>query len=245
MKLPLRITLQRRRLFVPAIFEQNVLATVAIDIAEAQTVRKPLILVLLRRNAVENPFLLRMPGIRSGITQIIAGNANQHRLPVSQEIAENGRFVVRRVNNRMTLPKALLVLRVLVPKRLLTGEPDDDDVRPAVAVDVRGKGEEILRVSIVDTKPALESGDCGHFPPLVGGAEGLLGRAVGVAGFEIRPFIPERAGDDVHVAIVVEISEIRALAPKLIRQLYFAEGGQALLRPGQGNPNRKRRKGDG
>ena len=38
---------------------------------------------------------------------------------------------------------ALLVLRVLKPPRFLAGKTDDDDVRPAVAVDVTGESKEV------------------------------------------------------------------------------------------------------
>ena len=41
---------------------------------------------------------------------------------------------------------------------------------------------------------------------------------------EIGAFIPERAGDDVHFAVVIEVAEVCAFAPELVGELDFLEG---------------------
>ena len=43
---------------------------------------------------------------------------------------------------------------------------------------------------------------------------------------------------------MVEIREIRAFAPELVRQLDFVKGGNIFLRAGQGGRDCKRREGD-
>ena len=51
-----------------------------------------------------------------------------------------------------------------------------------------------------------------------------------MADFEIRPFIPKRAGDNVHFAVVIEIAVIRPFAPELVGQLQFIECVQRVSR---------------
>ena len=55
-----------------------------------------------------------------------------------------------------------------------------------------------------------------------------------MADFEIRPLVPIGAGDNVHVAVAVEIPEIGALAPKLVAQLDFFERVQQIIRRRRG-----------
>ena len=245
MKFPCRVSGQGGRLLVPAILDQDVVATVAVDIAKAQTMRELLILLFHGRNPVKNPLLRRMRPIRRrGVADVVAHEADQLRLAVAQKVAEAGRFVIRGINHSMPRPEAFLVLGILVPIRLGAGETDNDNIRPAVAVDVEGESEEIFRVAIPDAQRALEAVNGGFFPGGVGRFEGMLGRPVWVAYFEIRAFVPERPGNDVRVAVVVEIGEIGPLAPELIRDLDFAERGNILLGRGQAGPNCKRREGD-
>src|SRR5580658_3258167 len=114
----------------------------------------------------------------------------------------------------MPAPTAFLVPRIFVPISFFAGKTDNDNIRPAVAVDVESKRQEILGVLVFDPQRALESVNGGDFPGGVGGFEGMLGRAVFVADFEIRAFVPKRPGNDVIMAIVIEIGEIGPLAPE-------------------------------
>jgi hypothetical protein len=51
---------------------------------------------------------------------------------------------------------------------------------------------------------------------------------------EIRPFPPIGTGDDVHFAVFVEISKVRALAPKAIAQLSFLKRVNGVIRGRKG-----------
>ena len=87
-----------------------------------------------------------------------------------------------------------VVFRVFVPEALFAGEADDDDVSPAVAVDVDGEGEHVLGIG-----------------------EGINGvrLRVGVLDGEIRPVPYGGAGDDVELSVVIEVAEGRAFGKEL------------------------------
>ena len=74
---------------------------------------------------------------------------------------------------------------------------------PAVAVEVAGEGQEVVRIVLR--------------------IEGLP-RPILVPLLEIRAFEPERAGDDVHLAVAVEVAVVGALGVELVGEAQLLEG---------------------
>src|SRR5688572_662636 len=108
----------------------------------------------------------------------------------------------------MTLPVARLSLRVLEPPRVLAREADDDNVLPAILVDVVREGEKVVRVI----------GDVERFWWIEFESLG-----------ELWPGIPIWAGNNIHRAVAIEVAEARAFAEKLIRKLCFLERMELVL----------------
>src|SRR5262249_13844374 len=117
------------------------------------------------------------------------------------------------------LPVAGLVLGVLVPVARLAGEADDDDVRPAVAVEVLGPAGEALAVVAQAVAVVAELADLVHLPG--------------------RRFVPGLAVDDVGPGVAVDVGDGHALgAEDLVEdRLLPADGfaGHAGVRFGIGN----------
>src|ERR1035441_6279086 len=116
----------------------------------------------------------------------------------------------------MALPMPRTTLRVLEPGGFLPGKAIHQHVRPAVAVEVVSESEETIRIGVVHPQRALEARH------RLFHAVGLLALEGGVGGIdfvpllEIRPFIPVSAGDDIHLAVVIEIADSRAFGPELV-----------------------------
>ena len=108
----------------------------------------------------------------------------------------------------MTLPMARLPLRVLEPPCVLAREADDDDVLPAILVDVLREGEKVVRV-IGDVEWFWRI----KFKPLG----------------ECRSGIPKRARHDIHRAVAIEVAEAGPFAEKLICKLRLLERMQLVL----------------
>ncbi len=138
----------------------------------------------------------------------------------------------------MALPVTRAVLGVFEPADFLAGEAVNQHVCPAVSVEVVGEGEEAIRVGVVDAERAFEAGD-GFFD-----AVGFLEFEAGVGGvdfaalLEVRPFVPVGAGNDIHLAVAVEVADRRAFGPELVGHSDLFEGveklgGASIRRGGQ------------
>src|SRR5258706_3326431 len=129
----------------------------------------------------------------------------------------------------MPLPMAFAAFGIFIPGSVLAGKTIDQNVRPAVVVEVIDKREKVVRIRVVDAERGFEGGD------LLLGAIGFLvfERCVGgiilMAFFEIRPLIPVGAGHDVHFAVVVEVAKVGALAPEFVGQLDFFKGVKKMV----------------
>src|SRR5204862_1971518 len=107
------------------------------------------------------------------------------------------RLVAGAVPDFVLLPVAVGPFGVLVPVARLAGEADDDDVLPAVAVEVLGPAAEALAVDVlVAVAVVLAGADLVHLP---------VGRLV-----------PDLAVDDIQFAVLVDVHDGDALG---------AEGG--------------------
>src|SRR5262249_28128293 len=149
------------------------------------------------------------------------------RFAVAGDVSEGGRFVVGGFEYNMLLPGPIDPFGIFKPGGLFAGKSNDQDVVPAILVEVDAKSEKVIRIGIVDTQRAFESFD-GLFASIgLFVFEGPRRRIIFVTLFKIGSFVPIRAGNDVHFSIVVKIAESRAFTPKLVAQLRFLEGMNA------------------
>lgn len=246
MKFPERVTFEGGGLLEPAGPDEDIVAAIGIDVAEAEAVEEFVVAVALCSDAMKRPLDFGVVPIRrGGVTEIVARAANQLAFAVAEEIAEGGGFVIGGGEDEMALPMAFFVLGIFVPESFLAGKTDVNNIRPAIAIDVEGEGEEVVGVFVLLAEGAFEAGDGDRFAGGVGGFEGMVGGTIFVADFEIRAFIPKGAGGDVHVAVVVEIRVVGAFAPELVGQLDFAEGWKFVLGEDGGGGREKSRAHDG
>jgi hypothetical protein len=130
----------------------------------------------------------------SGVAEVAVGLVeDQIGLSVAGDVGERGRLIADAFEDVVLLPVVLPVgiAGVLVPICVGAGEADDEDIGPAVVVEVVNEGEEVLRVG--QRLLALD----GHERPLHR---------------ELWPVVDERAGDQVMVTIFVKVAEVRAFA---------------------------------
>ena len=170
--------------------------------------------------------------IRFGVAVITFRGTNQFWIFVASDVRECGRFVVGDVEHDVLRPVAVGTLGILKPRGRFTRKADDQDVVPAVLVEIMSEREKIVRVFVFHSQRALET-----FDGLLGGVgrfafEGLGGRIIFMPLCEIRSFIPIRAGDDVGLAVAIEVAERRAFAPELVGELGLLEGVQRII-PGE------------
>src|SRR5262245_14759046 len=126
----------------------------------------------------------------------------------------------------MLLPVLVFAFRVFVPVRRRAWKAEDENVIPAVLVEVVAEREKVVRVTVLLAEPAVETGygHLGHRPELeferCGTARrlALVGRVVLVALLEVWPGPPIRTGDDVQFSVLVEVAEICAFAPELVAE---------------------------
>src|SRR5262245_22819866 len=107
-----------------------------------------------RGDFVKGPLLGRLVPVRLRIAEIAdhvralleARVKDQLRFPVAGEISKRGRFVVGVINREMLFPVTFLAAGVLVPIRRSAGEAEDQNVVPAIFVEVVSEGEKVVRV---------------------------------------------------------------------------------------------------
>ena len=123
----------------------------------------------------------------------------------------------------MFLPVAFAALRVFIPGGDFAGETENQDVVPAVLIEIVSEREKVVRVGVVGAERAFETLD--RFPCAVGllQCERFRRRIVFVAFLVVRPLPPIGTGDDVRLAVVVEVAEAGAFAPELVGELDFLE----------------------
>ena len=150
----------------------------------------------------------------------VAGVNEELGLAVAVHVREGRRFTVRHVEDIMLSPFAAFSLRVDVEPGRGTREAIDEDVGPAVAIEVMGVGDEVVGVAL------------GAVIRLRGG------RGVGFFLFEVRSEPDGAAGRDIHVAIMIEVRDCDAFGDEVLSQGLLREadlgGGGARKERGQG-----------
>src|ERR1043165_1669580 len=123
----------------------------------------------------------------------------------------------------------LFALGVFVPGGVLAGKAVNENIIPAVFVEIEGKGEKVVRVSVVAAQCAFKTGD-GLFGPIcLFNFKFLIRGVVLMADLKIRAFPPVGAGDHVLFSIMIEISESGALGPELLAQLNLLKSMQFII----------------
>jgi hypothetical protein len=138
--------------------------------------------------------------------------AEELRLAVAVHVDELRRLAVGDVEDVMDRPGAGLALGVLVHEGGVAGEAEDQDVRPAVGVEIVGVGDEVVGVAR-------------------GAVEGRLVRALVMGGFdgvgdallEVGALPDEPARRDVDVAVMVEIRDRAAFGDEVLGQDLLIE----------------------
>src|SRR4051812_4013959 len=112
----------------------------------------------------------------------------------------------------MLFPQAAHPLRILIPERLVQMHaPKHKDVWPPISI-------EIVHVTKHRIRRRWFPGKC-------------LGRIELVLHIEIRPLIPEWPGDNVQLAIAIDVRGCNAVAEVLLRENLLKEGwARALAR---------------
>ena len=120
---------------------------------------------------------------------------------------------------------------ILKPPRVLARESQDQDVGPAVAVEITRMREEVGTVFVLVAQSALVATE-GHIHPVALALGNLVRRCVLVTHLEGRALIPERTRDHVGHTIPVDVRKTGSLGPELIAQFLFVE----RMKPGSRSP---------
>ena len=216
----------------PAFVEHEVGAAVAVDVADAFTVVVVVELGLCG-DRHKFPWFGGFGPVRSIPTPLLdlvgrrfAGDGNQLGLAVAVDIPEERGFTENAVGDEVFFPArvgfgGLSRAGIFIPECLMMQHAaEDENVGAAVAVEVGDEGEHRV---------------CRIFFELL--LHGLVKR---VAGLEVGAGIPERAGDDIHLTVAVDIGGVHAVAPVFGSEGEFFEGDRARRGRGVGGAGGKR-----
>src|ERR1041384_83260 len=134
MRDPLRVFIGG--LLPPAVVEEEVEAAVAIHIADAGAVME-LLPLALRGDGLEFPRLLRRGRIRLYKSPLILPMRDQLRPAVAVHIEKRRRLAFDALEDEMLLPRSVGALGIFIPERLMQMHaPEDENVRPAISIEV-------------------------------------------------------------------------------------------------------------
>lgn len=190
-------------LFVPAVVDEDIEATVAVDVTDAQAVGERSV-VAVAGDGVEDPGFVCVGGIGGEVAERAIDGGDQAGGAIFEQVDQEGAFIIKVVvDNRMFDPMRIgvVIFRVFVPPGVSGGKADDEDIGGAVVVEVAGVHQEGVGIFV-----------CGV--PMMDGHEF-------VAFSEVRAFVPVRARGDVGMAVVVEVSERGAFAEEGVGQANF------------------------
>ena len=171
----------------------------------------------------------RLTPIWLGVAVRTFGTAHDLGLTVARNVRKRGRFVVGYVQHIVACPVAFFALRILVPRRFLARKTENENIRPAITVEVVGEGKKIVRVGVLLSERAFEARNL-DFAPVIFLELKLFCCGVVLVTFpEVRPFPPVWTRDNIHFAIVIEIAKVRAFRPKLVSELNLLEGVKFVI----------------
>ena len=141
------------RLLPPAAALDEVDPAVAVDVAVADAVREPLIIIAPRRDGMKHPGLIGLGRVVGGVAQAARLVVDQLRPAVAVDVGPHRRLVAHVFQGQMFLPRPVFAGGILVPVGLAAGKRHVENIGPAVAVEVAGEGEEDVRNTPWDRTP--------------------------------------------------------------------------------------------
>lgn len=167
---------------------------------------------------MENPGLGGIGRIGAGPAQTtIGGDVYQLGNAIAIEVNKSWRLAVDMINNLVLRPESVGALRILKPGCILAGEVDDQNVRPAVMVEVIYEGKKIVgRIERVEGDRRID--------------RSLL--------LKSRPCIPVGSCDDVQDTITVEVANRCAFRKEIAAELGASEERLKLAASGVGLASR-------
>jgi hypothetical protein len=182
---------------------QQVQPAVAVHIANAKTVGESGHLAIVGHRD-ERPFLRGFVPVGSKPAKAAARAANKLGFAVAGDVGEHRRFVVDHLSHEVHRPGGVVMhTRIQVQPCLLAGESKHQDVIFPVGVEIVNIGEEVIRVPL--------------------DAEGL-GRVERLLLLEGRSLPPEWPGDDVRLAVAIDVADCGSLGVKFRMQLLALPG---------------------
>ena len=180
------------RLFPPGIFFDDVHASIAVDVANTKAMGETLI-IALGCDGMEFPRSSRIFPICFGVSEVAAGATNDLGFVIAIDIGECRRFIINDVEDDMLLPMAFAAARIFIPGSILAGETVNQNVVPAVAIEIISEGKEVVGIRIVKAVSAFETGkilfSAVRFFAFETGVSGIILVTAG----EVGAFIPVRA----------------------------------------------------
>ena len=214
---PFRIALQRGGLFIPAILLQEVKFSIAIHIADAHAMGE-IAVVFIRGDRMPIPHFRRLLPIHGGIAVGSLGDADELRFSIARDVGEGWRFIIGLHEDKVPRPGRIRPLGILTPFGRPSGKSNEEHILESITVEVVRKREKIIRIGIILSQSTFKARhrNLSQFTKsqLKGGR-----RRINLMPFpKIRPLPPPRPRDNICLPVIVKISKIRTLAPKLIRQ---------------------------
>src|SRR5260221_1200053 len=105
------------------------------------------------------PGPIRAFPIRFGIADITARATKNFGFAIPGDVHKSRRFIVHHIEDDMPLPMSLAALWIFVPRRILSWKTVNQDVGPAVAVEIVGKLEKIIGIGVYLSQAAFEPGN--------------------------------------------------------------------------------------
>ena len=163
---------------------------------------------------MECPLLSRIAPIRGHVTEPVPGLTDELGFPIPSQIKKSRRLIVHDVEHTVSRPVAGLLAGIAKPGGIFAGETHDQDILPAVPIEVVDEGKEVVGV-------------LAHVE--------RVWRIDLVAPVEPGALVPVGPGDHIQVAVPVEIAEGGTLRMKFIGELKaFEVVEQVLIRDHRG-----------
>src|SRR5262245_4957394 len=118
----------------------------------------------------------------------------------------------------MSWPMPFASFGVFIPGAFFSGKAKNEDVRPTIPVEIVGEGKKVLRVYVGVVSSDRFLG--------VGRVLWLIferSRRIFVSSCEAGAFPPIRAGHNVVLTVLIEVTKVCALRPKFAAQLFSFE----------------------
>ena len=200
-------------MFPPAFVEKEVQSAVAVDVASSHTVVE-MVPGAFWSNGVKFPGSGWSLPVWCDPAPLFFPKAEYFGFAVSVHVDKGWGFSLDAFEDEVFLPEAGFVFGILVPESLmLVDTATNEDVLPAVLVEVVDEGEHAV-------------GGTRFFGVCDSGVELVFS-------LEERAFVPIRAGHDIFVAVIVEVSGVDTIAEVVFGKDLFFESGRFFSGEGE------------